>query len=130
MAGKILSPERRRFLLEMGIVAMDGFAGMSLDDDGVVVGAYGKFIPREPTESAALDQLIAAMRLVGLEPAEFQFQQYRVVAANPLHGARVDLEFPDQLAVKGPKYQGLHQVDLVLRSPFVAATEIKSYSRQ
>jgi hypothetical protein len=113
----------------MGAVAMEGIAGMNLDQDGVVAGAYGKFVPREESESAPLDRLFAAMRIVGLDPAEFRFQQYRVVAANPLHGAQVDLEFPDQLAIKGLRYQGLHQVDLVLRNPFVTATEIKSYSR-
>lgn len=129
MAVKELSPERRRFLLEMGTVAMEGIIGMDLDSDGVVVGAYGKFIPREEGEQAPLDRLFAAMRMVGLEPTEFKFQQYRIVVANPHHGARVDLEFPDQLVIKGIKYQGLHQVDLVLKSPFVAATEIKSYSR-
>ena len=129
MAEKQLSPERQRFLLEMGAVAMEGIAGVSLDQDGLVMGAYGKFVPREESQSAPLDRLFAAMRLVGLEPSEFRFQQYQVIAANPLHGAKVDLEFPDQLAIKGLRYQGLHQVDLVLRNPFVTATEIKSYSR-
>jgi hypothetical protein len=127
MAEKQLSPERQRFLLEMGTVAMEGFAGMSLESDGVVVGAHGKFIPRE--DQAPLERLFTAMRLVGLEPTEFKFQQYQVIAANPHHGGRVDLEFPDQLVIKGPKYQGMHQVDLVLRNPFVTATEIRSYSR-
>jgi hypothetical protein len=129
MSEKQLSPERQRHLLEMGAVAMEGIAGMSVDADGVVTGAYGKFIPREPNEEARLDRLFAAMRMVGLEPADFKFQQYRVVVGNPFHGGRVDLDFADQLAIKGLKYQGLHQVDLVLKSPFVAATEIKSYSK-
>ena len=127
MAEKQLSPERQRFLLEMGAVAMEGIAGMSLDNDGVVSGGHGKFIPLE--EQAPLDRLFAAMRLVGLEPTEFKFQQYRVIVANPHRGGRVDLTFPDQLVIKGAKYQGMHQVDLVLKSPFVAATEIRSYSR-
>ena len=129
MAEKQLSPERQRFLLEMGAVAMEGILGMSLDADGVVMGGYGKFVPREQSEQAPLDRLYAAMRMVGLDPTEFKFQQYQVVVANPHHGARVDLEFPDQLVIKGLRYQGMHQLDLVLRSPFVAATEVKSYSR-
>jgi len=127
MAERQLSPERQRFLLEMGTVAMEGIVGMSLDTDGNVVGAFGKFIPRENQEP--MDRLYAAMRMVGLEPTEFKFQQYQVVVGNPRHGGRVDLDFPDQMVIKGLRYQGLHQVDLVLRNPFVTATEIKSYSR-
>jgi hypothetical protein len=129
MTEKQLSPERRRFLQEMGTVAMEGIIGMDVDSDGVVMGAYGKFVPREESEQVPLDRLFGAMRMVGLEPTEFKFQQYRIVVANPHHGLRVDLEFPDQLVIKGYRYQGLHQLDLVLKSPFVAATEIKSYSR-
>ena len=127
MAEKQLSPERQRFLLEMGTVAMEGISGVSLDVDGIITGAHGKFIPLE--EQAPLDRLFAAMRMVGLDPTEFQFQQYKIIAANPFHCGKVDLEFPAQMVIKGPHYQGLHQVDLVLKSPFVAATEIKSYSK-
>jgi hypothetical protein len=70
------------------------------------------------------------MRLAGLDANGFKFQQYDVTAANPYHAAKVDLKFPAQLAVKSEKYRGLHQVDLVLRSPFVAAVEIQRAIRE
>lgn len=124
---KELSPERRRFLQEIGTVLLNDSEGLSMDSDGVIFGSAGRWIPVE--DQAPLDGLFAAMRMVGLNPAEFKFQQYDVIAANPFHGGRVDLKFPAQLAIKGDRYQGLHQVDLALRNPFVTATEIKSYGK-
>lgn len=128
MAQKQLSPERRGFLMEMGAVVMEDFPDFSVDSDGVVGSGWGKWIPIE--EQAPLDELFAAMRMVGLDPLGFKFQQYRIIVPNPSHGLKLDLELPAQLVVKGDRYAGEHQLDLVLRSPFVAATEIKSYRRR
>ena len=121
-----LSWERRRHLLELGAVVVERFAGFSLGGDGVCEGAYGKWAPRE--EPAPLEALFAAMRLAGMDPGQFKFQQYDVMAANPLHGNRVDLKFPAQMVIKGEKYTGLHEVDLVLRSPFITVAEIQAGS--
>ncbi len=117
-----LSPERQLFLQEMGEVVASGFLGFSVDSDGTIGGGFGKWVPLEDQEP--LDSLFKAMRLAGLDPARYKFQQYAVTAANPYHGAKVDLQFPSQLVIKGPGYTGLHQLDLVLRSPFVCAVEI------
>ena len=123
-----LSPERRRFLQEMGAVVAEAFDGFTVDPDGLVEGVCGKWIPIE--EQEPLDTLFRTMRLVGLDPGEFKFQQYEVIAANPYHGNRVDLKFPSQLVIKGPYYTGMHQLDLVQRSPFVAAVEIQGGTRR
>ena len=119
-----LSPERRKFLQEMGEVVAERFAGFSVGADGVVEGDYGRWAPLE--EQAPLDSLFAVMKRLGLAPAEYKFQQYGVTSANPFHGGSVDLKFPAQMAIKSKKYQGLHQVNLVLRNPFVTAVEIQS----
>lgn len=123
-----LSPERQRFLEEMGEIVAEGFGGFEVGPDGVIEGAYGKWIPLE--EQEPLDVLFKTMRLAGLDPAGFKFQQYEVIVANPYHGLRIDLKFPSQLVIKGDYYEGIHQVNLVLRSPFVTATEIQSGIRQ
>ena len=120
------SVERQQFLLEMGAVLLRDSEGLSLDSDGVVRGPGGRWTPR--AELPDLSELHAALRMVGLDPARFKFQVYDVVAANPFHGGAINLNFPAQLVVKSDRYEGQHQLDLVLRSPFVAATEIKSYS--
>ncbi len=119
--------EQQRFLQEMGEVVVSEFSAFSVGEDGVVEGQFGRFVPvREP---APLDNLVKALRLAGFEPSQFKFQQYQVIVANPYNGARVDLRFPDQLAIKGWQYQGLHQLDLVLRSPFVCAVEIRTATK-
>jgi len=122
-----LSAERQKFLQEMAEVVVGEAIGMSVDPDGVIVGTHGKWIPVE--EQAGLEGLFAAMKMVGLEPSGFRFQQYKVLAANPGHGGRVDLEFPDQLVIKGLRYEGMHQANLVVKNPFITAHEIRSYSR-
>jgi hypothetical protein len=121
------SLERRRFLMEMGQVVMAMYPGMGMDSNGVVSNAYGRYTPREAMPN--LEELLAAMRMVGLEPRLFKFQAYDVTVANPFQGGHVTLQFPAQLVVKSDRYEGEHQLDLVLKSPEVAATEFKSYSR-
>jgi hypothetical protein len=111
-----------RFLQEMGQVIAEGFAGWSVSEDGVAQGAFGKYIPKQDQEP--LFELFKWFRWAGLDAAEFKFQQYEVVMANPYHGGKVDLKFPDQMVIKGPGYKGIHQVDLVLRSPWVTPVEI------
>jgi hypothetical protein len=123
-----LSPQRQQFLLDMGAVVVANFPDYDVDADGVVGGSFGKWIPIE--EQEPLDTLFKTMRLAGLDPAEFQFQQYDVIAANPYHANRVDLKFPSQLVIKSVFYTGIHQLDLVLRSPFVTAIEIQSGIRR
>ena len=118
-----LSPERRKFLQEMGAVVAERFAGFSVGGDGVVEGDYGRWTPLE--EQAPLDSLFAVMKRLGLDPTEYKFQQYEVTAANPFHGGSVDLKFPAQMVIKSRKYQGLHQLNLVLRNPFITAVEIQ-----
>ena len=123
-----LSLERRMFLEEMGAIVASGFDGFEVQPNGVVEGTYGRWVPLE--EQEPLDPLFKTMRLVGLDPAEFKFQQYEVWAANPYHGFRIDLKFPPQLVIKGQYYAAIHAVDLVLKSPFVAATEIQTGVRR
>lgn len=123
-----LSPERQRFLQEMGAVVVANFTDYNVELDGVVGGSFGKWTPMEQQEP--LDTLFKIMRLAGLDPEEFKFQQYEVIAANPYHANRVDLKFPSQLVIKSVNYTGIHQLDLVLRSPFVAAVEIQSGIRR
>ena len=118
-----LSVERQKFLKETGAVVAARFAGFSVGTDGVVEGDYGRWTPLE--EQAPMDNLFAVMKRLGLDPAEFTFQQYEVTAANPFHEGSVDLKFPAQMAIKSKNYQGLHQVNLVLRNPFVTAVEIQ-----
>ena len=118
--------DRQQFLLEMGAVLLENSEALSLGSDGVVFGPSGKWTPR--ADLPDLSELLAALRMVGIDPTKFKFQVYEVVAANPFHGGAVNLNFPPQLVIKGDRYAGQHQLDLVLRSPFVAATEIKSYS--
>ena len=120
------SEDRQQFLLEMGAVLLKNAEELSLGSDGVVMGPGGKWTPR--ADLPDLSELLAALRMVGIDPTRFKFQVYEVVAANPFHGGAVNLNFPAQLVIKGDRYAGQHQLDLVLRSPFVAATEIKSYS--
>jgi hypothetical protein len=122
-----LSLERQRFLLELGGVLLRDSEGLSMDSEGVVSGPGGKWTPREALPD--LSELFAALRMVGLDPERFKFQVYDIVAANPFHGGAVNLRFPAQLVIKSDRYEGQHQLDLVLKSPFVAATEIKSYGR-
>ena len=117
-----MSTDTQRHLEEMGQVIVGEFSNFSVGQDGTVEGDFGRFVPVE--KPAPLDTLVKAMRLAGLDTSEFKFQQYQVIVGNPFHGGRVDLRFPDQLAIKSWKYSGLHQLDLVLRSPFVCATEI------
>ncbi len=124
---KALTPERAKFLEEMGAIIAEAF-NTEVHVDGVVEGPYDRWTPLE--EQRPLDVLFKAMRLAGLEPEGFQFQQYEVVAANPYHGGKVDLKFPSQVVIKGASYRGIHQVDLVLRSPLVAATEIQGGIRR
>ena len=121
---KQLSPDRARFLQEMGDVVVAAFPDYAVEPDGVVDGSFGKWIPLE--EQEPLDALFKTMRLAGLDPVGFQFQQYDVIAANPYHGNRVDLKFPSQLVIKSAYYNGIHQLDLVMRSPFVCAVEIQT----
>src|SRR5712692_7071549 len=127
MSDKTLNPERLRFLEEMGTVIATVF-NTEVGPDGVVEGPYDRWTPLE--EQQPLDGLLQAMRLAGLDSGGFKFQQYEVVAANPYHGGKVDLKFPSQLVIKSDSYKGIHQVDLVLRSPLVAATEIQSGIRR
>ncbi len=117
-----MTAEKMRFLQEMGQVVTRNFSGYSVGANGVVEGGFGKWEPVE--DPTPMDELLLAMRLSGLDPGAFKFQQYEVTAANPLHGGKVDLKFGRQMAVKGPRYAGLHNVVLVARSPFVAAVEI------
>lgn len=113
-------------LQEMGAAVVANFPDYSVDENGVVSGSFGIWTPIKPKDAEPLDTLFKIMRLAGLDPGEFQFQQYTVVAANPYHANRVDLKFPAQLVIKSSNYTGIHQLDLVLRSPFVCAVEISS----
>jgi hypothetical protein len=119
-----LSPSKQQFLQQMGSVIAAEFEGFSIDVNGVVSGAFGKWIPIENAQP--LDTLFKAMRLAGLDPNEFQYQQYQVLAANPYHGNAVDLEFPAQMVIKSYRYAGIHEVDLIMRNPFVTAIEIQT----
>lgn len=121
---KQLSPDRARFLQEMGAVVVAAFPDYTVEETGVVDGTFGTWTPME--EQQPLDTLFKTMRLVGLDPQGFQFQQYEVIAANPYHGNRVDLKFPSQLVIRSAYYNGIHQLDLVMRSPFVTAVEIQT----
>ncbi len=119
-----------KHLQEMGQVIEAELSQFSIQEDGSVVGPFGKFVPVGAAEEIDLSWLRKAIRLTGSDPAAFKFQQYHVIVGNPYHGGKVDLRFPDQIAVKGPYYQGLHQADLLERSPFVAAVEFKTYGRK
>jgi hypothetical protein len=121
-----LTPERQRFLQEMGQVVADAF-NLSVDENGVVQGATCTWTPLE--NQRPLDPLFTTMRMAGLEPSGFKFQQYDIIAANPYEGGRVDLPFPSQVVIKSDRYTGIHQVDLVFRNPFVTAVEIQGRLR-
>jgi len=77
----------------------------------------------DPTGNPDLSGLEDAMAKIGLDVDSYSFQNYEV------HGGQTGKPGHDQqLGVVGTSYRRPHQTDLVLRSPDVAAQEIKAGS--
>jgi hypothetical protein len=80
------------------------------------------FRPSAPVSLSALEQ---ALFQAGLNPADFQFEQ---VEADGEFPGRPDLSYTSrQVVIRGPHGAGMFDRDLVLRSPWVTAVELRSY---
>jgi hypothetical protein len=106
-----------------------------VDDDGHIRFGSTDFTPVwEGDEGAAdLTPLREAIDKGGMNNADFDFVQLHVLAQVPHKGAKKGDElgpgqFPDQLAVidKAGRYRGVHQLDLVLKTPVITVTEIQN----
>lgn len=117
-----LSPARLQFLQQMGQVIIDNFFGAAVGPDGTVSGTYDRWVPMD--DAPPLDTLYQTMKMVGLDPSGFQFQPYAVFVSSPYLESKGEVQFPAQLIIKSDRYRGIHELDLVLRNPFVTATEI------
>lgn len=75
-----------------------------------------------PADNPDLSELKTAMSKIGLNVGAFSFQNYDV------HGGQTGKPTKDQqLGIVSTDYAKPHQTDLALRSPDVAAQEIKTY---
>ena len=73
----------------------------------------------------SLDPLLRAMEQAGLSTGQFEFQQLE--AFQPFPG-RSDLSYTTrQVLIRGPRGMGLFDLGLATRTPWVTATELRSY---
>ncbi len=92
----------------------------STEGDAVNLGWYTPIQAPLPLES-----LYEAMRQIGLSPSDFQFQQLEAYLPFP---TRPDLDFVSrQVLIQGRNgRRALFDLDLALRTPWVAAQELRS----
>jgi len=78
-----------------------------------------------PSTPVSLQALEDALRRAGLDPTKFQFEQ---VEADGEFPGRPDLSYTTrQIVIRGPNGAGMFDRDLVLRSPWVTAVELRTY---
>lgn len=102
---------------------------LQLEDNGVLHSPTSSWTPADPQPS--LGSLHAAMLAFGIQPSDYSFLVYDLsvmtgVKAGEGEATLRPSRFPSQLAIVGPRYVGLHQLNLVLRNPVVTAVEIAS----